>query len=138
METADSSKDVIDVAAYMDRDRGAVASENSFVVFKGARGINWYCEPLNKCATVDAVMWVHSIQDEDVLFGGQLTRKRLDVNLVTVSLDDVYKLIVSTFRVKQLHARFLPLFIDAIVCINSVPPGVGSVRDLIRKSPWGF
>ena len=50
METADSGKDVIDVAAYMDRDRGAVAYEYSFVVFKGARGINWYGEPLNKCA----------------------------------------------------------------------------------------
>ncbi len=78
METADSSKDVIDIAAYMDRDRGAVAYENSFVVFKDARGVNWYGEPVNKCATIDAVMWAHSIQEKDVLFGGRLTRKRLD------------------------------------------------------------
>lgn len=138
METANSGKEVIDVAAYMDRDRGTVANKYSFVVFKDARGINWYGEPLNKCATIEAVMWVHSIQDKDVLFGGQLTRKRLDVNLVRVSLDDVYKLIISAYRVEQTHTRFLPLFVDAIVCINSVPSGVGSVRDLIRKSPWGF
>ena len=78
-------------------------------------------EPVNKCS-----------------FGGQLTRRRLDVNLVRVSLDDVYKLIISAYRVEQTHTRFLPLFVDAIVCINSVPSGVGSVRDLIRKSPWGF
>jgi len=47
------------------------------------------------CATSDAIMLVHSIQDNDVLFGGQLTRKTLDANLLRISLEDFYKVIVG-------------------------------------------
>ncbi len=90
------------------------------------------------CATSDAIMLVHSIQDNDVLFGGQLTRETLDANLLRISLEDFYKVIVGAFRAQQPHARSLQLFVDAIVCVDSVPTGVGSIRDLIRNSQWGF
>ena len=138
MEIVNYSKDVICVAVYMDRDRGVVASGNAFVVFRDSRGVNWYSEPLNKCATPDALMLVHSIKDKDALFGGQLTRRTLDANFLRVSLDGFHKLIVAAFRVEQPHARSLPFFVDAEVCINSLPSGVGSIRDLIKNSPWGF
>ena len=42
METTNFGKDGVDVAAYMDRDRGTVTYTYSFVVFKDARGMNWY------------------------------------------------------------------------------------------------
>lgn len=38
METANSGKEVIDVAAYMDRDRGTVANKYSFVVLRTQEG----------------------------------------------------------------------------------------------------
>lgn len=138
METANFSKDVIDVAVYMDRNRGVITPRNSFVVFKDSRGMTWYIEPVNKCCTVEAVMLVHSIKDEDVLFGGQLTRETLDASFVRVTVDDFCKFIASAFRVPQPHAPALQLFIDARVCLNSAPLGVGTIRDVIKQSPWGF
>ena len=88
METANPSEDVIYVAVYMNRRRGSVRCKHCFVAFKDPVGIIWHVEPINdKCSKPEDIMKIHSIQDEDVLVGGELTRETLDILFLRVELD---------------------------------------------------
>ena len=138
METTICSNDIAVADVYMGRYRGKTRNENSFAVSKSSRGITWYIEPINQCASPEKVIEVHLIQDNDLLLVGNLTRKNLDFSLVRLSLDDVCKVIVITFRVPQSCAPYLSWFIDAQVSINSILLDIGSVRDIIKKSDLGF
>ena len=83
-------------------------------------------------------MKIHSIRDEDVLVGGELSRESLDILFLRVDLDYFYAFLSSVFGIDQPHACELPLFVDAEVRLDSKPLGVGTVRDVIKKSRSGF
>ena len=105
METANFSKDLIHVAVYMNRRRGSISWENHFVVRRDPRGVTWYVEPLSeRCSSPEDVMEIHSVRDEDVLVGGQLTREILDASVLRLNLDDLYKLIACAFGTYQPNA----------------------------------
>ena len=138
METTSFNKEVVCVGVYMDRNRGVNSWKNYFVVFQESKGITWYIEPVNKCISPEAVMQVHSIDEEHLLFGGRLTKEEIDVSLVRVSLDNLLHIIVSAFRVPQPHAPNLAHFVDARVRVESMSSDLGTVRDVIKKSASGF
>ena len=139
METGNSSEDVIYVAVYMNRRRGSVRCKHCFVAFKDPVGITWHVEPINERSTKPQdIMKIHSIRDEDVLVGGELSRESLDILFLRVDLDYFYAFLSSAFGIDQPHACELPLFVDAEVRLDSKPLGVGTVRDVIKKSRSGF
>jgi hypothetical protein len=141
METANSSEDVINDAVWMNRRRGSVCNSEKyyFAAFKDPRGMTWYIEPKSdKCCKPDDVIGIHSIPDEDVVVGGELTRKVLNIFFLKTEQEQFYEILVNAFGRKQPHAPDLPLFVDAEVRLASRGLGVGTVRDVIKRSTKGF